>query len=167
MEFVNLKTEQEQFKNNMKELDELKLMLNQVSKEEELQRAQAILFEEKIKQVSLFIQKENQNLKSLENTMYKAKLSSKIEQFNDQILNMQEDKNSTNLHLGLSQADKVNIFYIWIHIIFQNEVVKNYHLEEQCNMDLLLVLLRKQSNELQEKLNKKMNNIKTLKQTQY
>ena len=110
MEFVNLKAEQEQFKNNMKELDELKLMLNQVSKEEELQRAQAILFEEKIKQVSLFIQKENQNLKSLENTMYKAKLSSKIEQFNDQILNMQEDKNSTNLHLGLSQADKVNIF---------------------------------------------------------
>jgi len=139
-EFSNLKNEQEEFKNNIKELDSLKLSLAQVSQEEELKKNQTVLFEAKIKEVSQIIQKENQNLRSLENTMYKTKISNKIEEFTEELQNMNDMQAQINpIQLGINPLEK-------------RRIIDRYSIDEKCNLDLVLVLLRNQSSTQEDEL---------------
>ena len=81
IEFKNLQAEQEEFKKYAQELIDLKHVVEEAKKEEQAEKLRTIELEKKIKELSVYYQKETQNLKRLENDMYKRLISQKIQDF--------------------------------------------------------------------------------------
>jgi len=147
IESTNLKVEQDEFKNHVNDLDDLKDELSQMLHVEDLQKAETKLLEDRIKDVSQYIQKENQkNIRSLENKMYKTKIENKIDEFTEQLQEMENRNQLTPMQPPTNQFEKKHI-------------ITKYNLEDKCNLDLLLILLRKQSTRLEEEQRTKLANV--------
>ena len=94
IEFNNLRTEQEKLKDCLKELSELKRELAEAKREEELHKTQTTELENKVKEMSYFVQRETQSLKQFEQEMYRQLISKKV-------MEMQSDKKPRDSKRGL------------------------------------------------------------------
>jgi hypothetical protein len=150
LESTNLKTEQEEFKSHVNELDDLSEDYAQMLELEKCEKAQTNMLAEKIKQESQFIQKENQNLRSLENKMYKTKIENKIVEFTEELQEMEHKNELTPMHPPTNQGEK-------------RHILTKYNLEDKCNLDVLLILFRKQSARLEDEQRVKLARISHLK----
>lgn len=79
--YQNLKAEQDEFKNYNSELEELKQGVEAAKLEEAAERQKTIELENKIKEMSIYYQKETQNQRKMEHEMYKRLITQKIQDF--------------------------------------------------------------------------------------
>ncbi len=78
VEFNNMKQEQDRIRDNFSEIHELAAELEESRQEEEMQKAQTVELENKVKDMSLFVQRETQSLKNFEQDMYKRLIAKKV-----------------------------------------------------------------------------------------
>jgi len=78
IEFNNMKQEQDRIRDCFSEINELAAELEESRQEEEMQKAQTVELENKVKEMSLFVQRETQSLKQFEQDMYKRLIAKKV-----------------------------------------------------------------------------------------
>jgi len=81
-DFSELQQEQERFYNEESQQNELQLMLEDVQREEYEENERTLELEEHVRQIAVFYQRETQNLRSLEQEMYRKLIAKRIKEYN-------------------------------------------------------------------------------------